>query len=299
MKNVEKDRGFAMVAQSAGGTLPQAEARHAPFRLLARLPYWLLFALLIAFVLLWNISTDDTYTLIFNAVVAGVGMTLLVTIIAYAGALLVGLVVELLRWTGNRFLVEAATFYVEIIRGVPMLVLLYYIAFVGAPGLVDLINWAGAGMIALGLDGGLAQGLAEFSIRNLSFATRAVIALVIGYSAFVAEIYRAGIESIDRGQTEAGLSLGMSRWQTLRLVVLPQAVRRVLPPLGNDFVAMLKDSALVSVLGVQDITRLGDTYASSTFRFFETYNVVAFLYLIMTVALSLLVRGMERRMPRG
>lgn len=299
MKNVEKDRGFAMVAQSAGGTLPQAEARHAPFRLLARLPYWLLFALLIAFVLLWNISTDDTYTLIFNAVVAGVGMTLLVTIIAYAGALLVGLVVELLRWTGNRFLVEAATFYVEIIRGVPMLVLLYYIAFVGAPGLVDLINWAGAGLIALGLDGGLAQGLAEFSIRNLSFATRAVIALVIGYSAFVAEIYRAGIESIDRGQTEAGLSLGMSRWQTLRLVVLPQAVRRVLPPLGNDFVAMLKDSALVSVLGVQDITRLGDTYASSTFRFFETYNVVAFLYLIMTVALSLLVRGMERRMPRG
>ncbi|RIK36434.1 MAG: amino acid ABC transporter, partial [Chloroflexi bacterium] len=180
-----------------------------------------------------------------------------------------------------------------------MLVLLYYIAFVGAPGLVDLINWAGAGLIALGLDGGLAQGLAEFSIRNLSFATRAVIALVIGYSAFVAEIYRAGIESIDRGQTEAGLSLGMSRWQTLRLVVLPQAVRRVLPPLGNDFVAMLKDSALVSVLGVQDITRLGDTYASSTFRFFETYNVVAFLYLIMTVALSLLVRGMERRMPRG
>jgi polar amino acid transport system permease protein len=89
----------------------------------------------------------------------------------------------------------------------------------------------------------------------------------------------------------------MNRWQTLRLVVLPQAVRRVLPPLGNDFVAMLKESALVSVLGVQDITRLGDTYASSTFRFFEAYNVVAFLYLVMTVALSLLVRFMERRMP--
>jgi polar amino acid transport system permease protein len=288
-----------MLAQSTGGALPQATARHAPFRLLARLPYWLLFALLIALVLLWNISTDDDYTLIFNAVVAGVGTTLVVTIIAYAGALVVGLVIELLRWTGNRFLVEAATFYVEIIRGVPMLVLLYYIAFVGAPGLVDLINWAGVGLIALGLDGSVAQGLAEFSIRNFSFATRAVIALVIGYSAFVAEIYRGGIESIDRGQSEAGMSLGMSRWQTLRLVVLPQAVRRVLPPLGNDFVAMLKDSALVSVLGVQDITRLGDTYASSTFRFFETYNVVAFLYLIMTVALSLLVRGMERRMPRG
>lgn len=288
-----------MLAQSSGGTLSPAEVRHAPFRLLARLPYWLLFALLIAFVLLWNISTDDTYTLIFNAVAAGVGMTLLVTVVAYVGALVVGLAVELLRWTGNRLLMEIATFYVEIIRGVPMLVLLYYIAFVGAPGLVDLINWTGTGLIALGLDGSMAQTLAGFSIRNLSFATRAILALIIGYSAFVAEIYRGGIESIDRGQSEAGLSLGMSRWQTLRLVVLPQAVRRVLPPLGNDFVAMLKDSALVSVLGVQDITRLGDTYASSTFRFFETYNVVAFLYLIMTVALSLLVRTMERRMPRA
>lgn len=287
-----------MLAQSAG-SVPPARVRHAPSRMLARLPYWLLFAILLGLLLLWNISTDDTYTLIFNAVAAGVGMTLLVTMVAYVGALVLGLVIELLRWTGNRFLVEAATFYVEIVRGVPMLVLLYYIAFVGAPGLVHLIQWAGVGLIALGLDGAFAQGLAEFSIRNLSFGTRAVIALVIGYSAFVAEIYRGGIESIDRGQSEAGMSLGMSRWQTLRLVVLPQAVRRVLPPLGNDFVAMLKDSALVSVLGVQDITRLGDTYASSTFRFFETYNVVAFLYLIMTVALSLLVRAMERRMPRA
>jgi polar amino acid transport system permease protein len=91
----------------------------------------------------------------------------------------------------------------------------------------------------------------------------------------------------------------MTRWQMLGLVIFPKAFRRVLPPLGNDFIAMLKDSSLVSVLGVQVITRLGDTYASSTFRFFETYNVVAFLYLLMTVALSLVVRGMERRMPSG
>jgi polar amino acid transport system permease protein len=288
-----------MVVQSASRPLPRADARHAPSRALARLPYWLLFAILIAVLLLWNIVADADYRLIFSAVVAGVGMTLFVTVVAFAGALILGLFIELLRWTGNRFLVETATFYVEIVRGVPMLVLLYYIAFVGAPGLVDAINWSGGGLIALGLDGSVAQGLAEFSIRNFSFATRAIIALVIGYSAFIAEIYRAGIESVDRGQTEAGLSLGMNRWQTLRLVVLPQAVRRVLPPLGNDFVAMLKDSALVSVLGVQDITRLGDTYASSTFRFFETYNVVAFLYLVMTVALSLLVRFMERRIPSG
>jgi polar amino acid transport system permease protein len=209
------------------------------------------------------------------------------------------LVIELLRLSGNRVLFEIATFYVEIIRGVPMLVLLYYIAFVGAPGLVDAINWVGRTLFDMGVTHAFASELASFSIRNFSFGTRAVIALVIGYSAFIAEIYRGGIESIDVGQSEAALSVGMTRWQTLSLVILPQAFRRVLPPLGNDFIAMLKDSALVSVLGVQDITRLGDTYASSTFRFFETYNVVAFLYLLMTVALSLLVRGMERRIPRS
>ncbi len=290
---------MSMYAQPAGVDTSRRNVHQAPSHLLARLPYWLLVALAIAIVLLWRISTDDTYTLIFSAVVVGVGMTLVVTLIAYAWALFVGLVIQLLRLSGNRVLEEGATFYVEIIRGVPMLVLLYYIAFVGAPGLVDLINWLGRWLIDLGLDGRFAQAMAEFSIRTLSFATRAIIALVIGYSAFVAEIYRGGIESIEQGQSEAAMSLGMNRWQTLRLVVLPQAVRRVLPPLGNDFVAMLKDSALVSVLGVQDITRLGDTYASSTFRFFETYNIVAFLYLLMTVALSLMVRALERRVPRS
>lgn len=289
-----------MVAQSAGVNAPSSNTvRHAPSRLLSRLPYWLLVAIGIAIVLLWNISTDDTYTLIFSALLSGVAMTLLVTLVAFAGALVVGFLIELLRMSGNRVIREAATFYVEIIRGVPMLVLLYYIAFVGAPGLVDLINWMGRTLFELGMTNSFASELASFSIRNLSFGTRAVIALIIGYSAFVAEIYRGGIESVDYGQSEAALSVGMTRWQTLWIVVMPQAFRRVLPPLGNDFIAMLKDSALVSVLGVQDITRLGDTYASSTFRFFETYNVVAFLYLLMTVALSLIVRALERNMPRG
>lgn len=290
---------MSLYAQRANVEMPRESVRHAPSRLLARLPYWLLIAFGIAIVLAWNITTDATYTLIFNAVVAGVGMTLLVTIVAFAGALVLGLLIELMRLSGNRVLVEIATFYVEIIRGVPMLVLLYYIAFVGAPGLVDLINWIGRSLFDMGMTHAFASDLASFSIRNLSFGTRAVIALVIGYSAFIAEIYRGGIESIHVGQSEAAMSVGMNRWQTLSLVIFPQAFRRVLPPLGNDFIAMLKDSALVSVLGVQDITRLGDTYASSTFRFFETYNVVAFLYLLMTVALSLIVRGMERRIPRG
>ena len=290
---------MSLYAQPANIEMSRDRVRHAPSRLLARLPYWLLIAFAIAIILAWNISTDADYTLIFNAVVAGVGMTLLVTVVAFAGALILGLLIQLLRLSGIRVLQEIATFYVEIVRGVPMLVLLYYIAFVGAPGLVDLINWIGRSLFEMGVTHAFASELASFSIRNLSFGTRAVLALVIGYSAFIAEIYRGGIQSIDVGQSEAAMSVGMTRWQTMTLVIFPQALRRVLPPLGNDFIAMLKDSALVSVLGVQDITRLGDTYASSTFRFFETYNVVAFLYLLMTVALSLIVRGMERRMPRG
>ncbi len=226
------------------------------------------------------------------------GVTVYVCLVSFAFALIIGLIVGMARLSNNRLVIEVSSFYVEILRGVPMLVLLYYVAFVGAPGLVDLINWAGDGLVRLGVTG-MGAAWADFSVRDLDFTTRAIIALVVGYSAFISEIFRAGIESIERGQTEAARSMGMNYWQTMRFVILPQATRRVLPPLGNDFIAMLKDSALVSVLGVQDITQMGKLYASSTFRFFETYNVVAFLYLAMTIALSLVVRYMEQRMPRG
>jgi len=263
---------------------------------LARLPYWLLFAILLSVLFLWKILTDANYTVIFGAVVKGIGTTLAVTLIAYAGAILVGLIVGLLRVTHNRVLFEITSFYVEIVRGVPMLVLLFYIAFVGAPEIINLINWIGVALNRLGL-GLLGEPLMTFRLRDLSFAARAVLALIIGYSAFISEIFRAGIESIERGQTEAALSLGMTRWQTMRYIILPQAIRRVLPPLGNDLIAMLKDSALVSALGVQDITRIGSTYSASTFRYFESYNVVAFLYLVMTVGLALFVRYLEKRMP--
>lgn len=276
------------------GDATQGHSRRSPADYFARLPYWLLVALLLGVLLLWSLLADADYNLIFNAVSKGVGVTLYVCLISFGLALLVGLAFGLARVSRNRPIYEIASFYVEIIRGVPMLVILFYIAFVGAPGLVDLFNWMGTALQRLGL-GLFGTPLAEFSIRQLSFTSRAILALVIGYSAFIAEIFRAGIESVERGQTEAALSLGMSRGQAMRYVILPQAVRRVLPPLGNDFIAMLKDSALVSVLGVQDITQLGRLYATSTFRFFETYNVVAFLYLVMTIGLSLFVRYWERR----
>lgn len=275
-----------------------AQRRRSPSDFFSRLPYWLLAAILLGVLLLWNILTDAGYNVIFSAVAKGVFVTIYVCLIAYAFAVVVGLIFGLARISNNRAVLEVSSFYVEIVRGVPMLVILYYIAFVGAPGLVDLINWLGVQLATVGLPA-LGTPLADFSIRSLNFTTRAIIALVIGYSAFISEIFRAGIESIDPGQMEAARSQGMTYWQAMRYVILPQAIRRVLPPLGNDFIAMLKDSALVSVLGVQDITQMGKVYAASTFRFFETYNVVAFLYLVMTIALSLLVRYMERRMPSG
>ena len=280
---------------AAGDSTPGLN-RRSPADYFARLPYWLLLALLLGVLLLWSLLADKDYNLIFNAVSKGVGVTLYVCLLSFGVALLVGLAFGLARVSRSRFIYEAASFYVEIIRGVPMLVILFYIAFVGAPGLVDLFNWVGGELQGLGLDP-VGRPLAEFGIRQLSFTSRAILALVIGYSAFIAEIFRAGIESVERGQMEAALSLGMSRSQAMRFVILPQAIRRVLPPLGNDFIAMLKDSALVSVLGVQDITQLGRLYATSTFRFFETYNVVAFLYLVMTIGLSLVVRFWEKRNP--
>jgi polar amino acid transport system permease protein len=285
MRSIRKSRGPSPESATlvAGGESPQRPGRE--------IPYWLVAAALLAILFLWLIVADGNYRIIFAAVAQGVLVTLWVTIVAFALAAALGLVIALGRVSRFRVVREVATFYVEVVRGIPILVLLYYIAFVGAPGLVQLWNAIAAPLIDAGL-------LPTLTVRDFSFAWRAIFALMIGYSAYLAEIFRAGIEAVPKGHVEAAASLGLTRFQTFRLVILPQAIRIVLPPLGNDFVAMIKDSALVSALGVQDITQLGKVYSASTFRFFETYNVVAFLYLVMTLSLSLLVRGLERRLKR-
>jgi len=263
----------------------------SPARPRREIPWWLVAAALLAILFLWLIVADSDYRVIFLALRQGLLVTLWVTVVAFALACALGLVVALGRTSRFRLAREVATFYVEVVRGIPVLVLLFYIAFVGAPQLVAAWNAALAWPIAAGL-------VPELSIRDFDLTWRAILALTISYSAFIAEIFRAGIAAVPKGQTEAAASLGLTRWQVFRLVVLPQALRTVLPPLGNDFVAMIKDSALVSALGVQDITQLGKVYSASTFLFFETYNVVAFLYLVMTLSLSLLVRGLEARLSR-
>jgi polar amino acid transport system permease protein len=247
----------------------------------------------------WFIVGQDPDALKLGVILLqGLLMTIFVTLTAYTLALIVGMTVGLGRVSSNRLIYNVATFYVEIIRGIPMLVLLMAIAFVIVPLFVDAINAIGNWLLESGIEG-LGTRLAELTARNVSNTGRVIIGLGIAYGAFSAEIFRAGIQSIERGQMEAARALGMSYFQAMRFIILPQAIRRVLPALGNDFVAMLKDSSLVSVLGVRDITQLNKLYTSSTFNFVQGYIVLTFLYLTMTILLTRLVRLMEARLRRS
>ena len=217
----------------------------------------------------------------------GIWLTILVTLTAYASALVIGLMIGLFRVSSNPFLYHASSFYVEFIRGVPLLVLLMYFAFVIGPTLREI-----AGLSTF-MD--FTDKVEVAILGKESFLAEATIGLAIGYSAFMAEIFRAGIESIHRGQMEAARSLGMSYVQAMRHVVLPQAIRVVLPPLGNDFIAILKDSALISVLALPDLLQMGRIYAARVFQAKPAYTMVAWVYIVMTLVLSLGVRYVERR----
>lgn len=252
-------------------------------------PWWLLLLVAVAAGLAWQIATSDLYLEIALVIRRGIGITILVTVVAFGLAMLIGLVVALAALSRSLLLRQLARLYVEVIRGIPILVLLLYIAFVGTPGLVWLYNTALAPLREAGL-------VAELQTRDVSLLVRAVMALTIAYSAFIAEVFRAGIQAVDRGQVEAAMALGLSPADRFRFVVMPQAVRIVLPPLGNDFVAMVKDSSLVSVLGVADVTQMAKLYAAGSFRFLETYNILAGTYLTLTIGLSLALRALERRL---
>jgi len=232
-------------------------------------PWWLLFVFAIGAYLAFRIVTDDLYSSIFSVIARGASVTAFVTVVAF-----------ILR--------QIARFYIEVIRGIPILVLLFYIAFVAAPLLVAALN---ALFVPLGFD--------KFNIRDISLLWRAIISLTIGYSAFIAEVFRAGILSVDEGQIESAKALGLNRWHRFRFIIFPQALRTILPPLGNDFIALIKDSSLVSVLGVADITQLAKVYAAGSFKFFETYNIVAYVYLLLTILLSLLLRRFERSLAKS
>lgn len=258
----------------------------------ADFPYWLAAAALIALAVAMAIARSDLYAQVFATVVDGIGITLFVTVVGFSLASLLGLGIALMGLSGSVWLRQSARFYVEIIRGIPILVLLFWIAFAGVPGFVALWNWSLGPLQRAGF-------LDVLQVRDVSLLWRAIIALTIAYSSFLAEIFRAGIQAVDAGQIEAAKALGLSRLQRFRFIVAPQAFRVILPPYGNDFISMVKDSSLVSVLGVADITQMGKVYAAGSFRFFETYSIVAYIYLVLTVSLSLALRGLEQRLRRG
>ena len=223
--------------------------------------------------------------LFYGGLQSGVAVTLQITLGGIALALVLGLLVGLVRTSKNLLLYGLGTVYVEAIRGVPMLVLLFYVYF----GLSDLIVRLGALLAE-------AVGMGAWVVPPLEPVPAAILGLGLGYGAYMGETYRAGIQSIHRGQMEAARSLGMSYLQAMIYVILPQAIRRILPPLVNDMSAMLKDSALASALGVAEMARLTREFSSLTFRPFEAWTVAALLYLAMTSVISQLGRYLEKRM---
>ena len=272
----------------------ESRARVGPVDRLYNFPWWALTMVIVGVLIAISIAADLIYSDIFSKLQTGIAMTLRVAGIAYACAILIGLVVGMIRSSAPRprsgisgrlgslvhlFLYNLASLYVAIMRGLPVLIVLLIFAFVIVPAVRNWLN------DLLGT---------SLTFRGSSWES-AVIALSFTYGAFLSETFRAGIQSIESGQTEAARSLGMTWFQSMRFVVLPQAVRRILPPLGNDLVAMTKDSSLVSILGVRDITQIAKVSSGASFRYLETYSVAAMIYLLLTFVGMLGVGFVERR----
>ncbi|GFK94300.1 Glutamine transport system permease protein GlnP [Fundidesulfovibrio magnetotacticus] len=228
---------------------------------------WWLSLVLSTGTLAWLVFVEKgAYMRLIKFIPDGVLVTFQVTVFSIVLALLLGLLTGLGRVSRNKWINLVASTYVEIVRGIPLLVQLFYIYY------------------ALG------------RFVRVPDMVAAVIAMAVCYGAYLGEIFRAGILAIDKGQTEAARSLGFSRAQTMRYVILPQAMRIILPPVGNEFIMLLKDTSLVSILAVADLLRRGREFASESFLYFETYTVVALVYLIITLILSKMVSMLEERL---
>lgn len=184
---------------------------------------------------------------------------------------LIGIPLSLLRLSSKKWLRFPASSYIEVIRGTPLLLQLYLIAY-GIP-------------IAFGV--------------NIPLIIAGILALAINSSAYVAEVIRAGIQAVDKGQTEASRSLGLSYWQTMRLIIIPQAVKNVLPAIGNEFVTIVKESSIVSIIGIMDLMHVADMIKTQTFRIFEALLMAALLYFIVTYSISSLLRRLEARLKNN
>lgn len=208
----------------------------------------------------WSVVTQNL-----GIFLEGAALTLQISALALLISIPIGVIVGLLRVSTNKVLYLIAALYVEFMRGVPLLVLLIWIYFV----------------------------MGQF--LNLGAYWSAVLGLAIFSGAFIAEIVRSGIQSVPRGQMEAARSSGMSYMQAMMLVILPQAVRTVLPPMASQFIILIKDSSLVSTISVVDLTLVGKNLVATTFRSLEVWTFIALLYFVMTFTLSQIIRYFERK----
>ena len=210
------------------------------------------------------------FSLIWNSLpllLAGAGVTIEITAIAVGLGFIFGLITSVCRLSGVKTLQVIAVCYVNIIRGTPMLVQIFLIYFALPMVIGERINPFVAAVAACSINSG----------------------------AYVSEIFRAGIQSVDKGQMEAGRSLGLSWMQTMRYVIMPQAFKHVIPPLGNEFISMTKETSLVSVIGFEELTRRGQLIIAKTYGSFEIWMTVAAIYLIMTLGIARLVSYLEKR----
>ena len=210
----------------------------------------------------WNVITSNLPLLLYGAL-----MTIKITAVAVSFGFIIGLIVSLARMSNFVIVRLIAKCYVDVIRGTPMLVQIFMIYF----------------------------ALPQIIGTRIDPYIAACAACSINSGAYVSEIFRAGIQSVNKGQMEAGRSLGLSWWQTMRFIIIPQAFKASIPPLGNEFIAMLKDSSLVSVIGFEELTRRGQLIIAKTYASFEIWGTVAVIYLIMTVTISQLVGYLERK----
>lgn len=213
-----------------------------------------------------NVEGSRDYLDLLKLLPLGIGYTLAVTFLGSASAMVAGLLLGLGKLSRNRAIRTAVSVYTEILRGIPLLVLLFYIYY----------------------------ALGEF-VRIPALAA-AVLGFGFCYGAYMADIFRAGIESIPREQGEAARSLGMTPQQAMFQIILPQAMRTIVPAIGNQTLGMLKDTSLVSVLAISDILRVGNEYATKNFNYFETYTYIALVYLALTLLMSRFVIYLETRM---
>jgi polar amino acid transport system permease protein len=242
--------------------------------------WWGLLLAVILIILALVIFKPDPYLDILVFVADGILITLWVTVASFILTLITGLFGGLGRLSKNKLIFGIASLYVELVRGIPLLVQLiwWYFAF---PVILQSIGKS------LGL-----QSLETFKANAVGMS---ILGLTFCYGAYMSEIYRAGIQSIPKGQMEAAMSLGMNYFQAMRYVILPQAIRVIMPPVANEFIALLKDSSLVSAVAVVDLTRRGREYMSSNFIPIETWVMVALLYLVLTLFSARVASYIEKR----